>query len=112
MSQPAGAAYLCGGVYVKEMLTPKAGTIIPQHRHHYEHLSYVAAGAVEVWKDDAFMGVFEAPAGIKIEAGAAHTFTTLRDWTLVLCIHSVALGEADFHEGDLVSGEHQLKMEG
>ena len=109
--QPLGASALYGGVYVKEMLTPDAGTIIPQHSHAYPHLSYLAAGAVEVTQDGQAMGVVEAPAAIRIPAGVKHTFKTLHPWTLILCIHSVALGEADFHEHDLIAEEHHLALE-
>lgn len=106
--QPLGEAHLYGGVYVKEMLTPDAGTVIPQHSHHYDHLSYLAAGEVGVWRDGEYVGVFQAPAAIRIPAGAKHSFTTLKPYTLILCIHSVALGEADFTETDLIAEEHHL----
>lgn len=110
--QPLGEVHLYGGVFVKSMVTPDAGTVIPQHSHKYDHLSYLAAGAVEVWTDGEAMGVFEAPSAIRIPAGAKHTFKTLHPWTLILCIHSVALGEADFNETDLIAEEHHLALEG
>lgn len=111
--QPLGAVYLCGGVYVKEMLTPDAGTVIPQHSHRYEHLSYLAAGQVMLTGDNGVLpGVYTAPVAIRIPAGVKHTFTTMQPMTLILCIHSVALGEADFHEDDLIAEEHHLALEG
>lgn len=109
--QPLGAIHLFSGIFLKEMLIPDAGTVVPQHSHHYDHMSYIAAGAVEVTQDGKDMGVFEAPAAIRIPAGTKHTFKTLHPWTLVLCIHSVALGEADFHEHDLIAEEHHLALE-
>lgn len=93
VNQPLGQLYLFGGIYLKEMLSPDAGTIISQHTHAYDHISYLAAGAVRVWKDERWLGDFQAPAGIRIEAGLAHRFQTLVDGTLILCVHAVAEAE-------------------
>lgn len=109
--QPLGQAHLYGGVYVKEMLTPDAFTTIPQHSHRYDHLSYLAAGSVRVWRGTEMIGDFEAPAAIRIPAGEKHLFITLKPMTLILCIHSVALGEADFHETDLIHEANSLVTE-
>ena len=107
--QPAGHVHIYGGVFVKEMLTPDGGTLIPQHAHHYDHQSFLAAGSVRVWRDDDLVGDFCAPACIHIPARAKHRFLTLEDWTLILCIH--ALGDAE-QEADLVHDEHHLELEG
>lgn len=105
--QPVGNVHLYGGVFVKEMFSAKAGTVIPQHAHTYDHISYLAAGAVAIWKDGEFMGEFTAPCAVQIAARAKHRFETLADGTLVLCLHAMAEGEdVDIHE------EHQLEMEG
>lgn len=92
--QPIGREYRAGGSFVKEMDIAKSGTIIPQHAHSYEHISYVAKGAVE------FEGKrYDAPHAIVVPAFKKHTFTALMDETLVLCIHSC--------EPDMVE-EHQI----
>lgn len=104
--QPLGNAHLYGGVYVKEMLIPDAGTLVPTHRHSYGHISYVAAGAVRVWRDDVLLGEFVAPAAVRIEARAAHKILSLVDCTLVLCVHAV--GEA---EEVSIDEEHHLQFE-
>lgn len=109
--QPAGALHLYGGTFVKEMLTPDEGTLIPQHAHHYDHLSYVAAGSVRVWQDDVLLGDYMAPAAIRIPAKVKHRFLTLEPWTLVLCIHAVGAAEA-VDDADLIHEEHHLEMEG
>lgn len=104
--QPLGNLYLYGGIYLREMLTPDAGTLIPQHAHRYDHLSYLAAGSVRVWKDDELLGDFIAPAGIRIEANAKHRFLTLVDGTLILCVHATDAAEV------AISAEHHLELEG
>lgn len=110
--QPLGSSVLYGGVYVKEMLAPDIGTVIPQHSHRYDHISYLAAGQIMVTGGAAgTQGVYTAPAAIRIAAGVKHTFTTMQPMTLILCIHSVALGEADFDEAELVHAEHTLELE-
>ena len=105
--QPAGHVHIYGGTFVKEMLTPDAGTLIPQHAHRHPHLSYLAAGSVRVWADDVLLGDYMAPAAIKIAAEVKHRFLTLEPWTLVLCIHAVGVVEA-VDEADLIHEEHQL----
>lgn len=73
------------GVFFKEMRVPKAGTLIPQHSHVYDHTSYLVTGAVEV------EGVrYDAPAPIYIPAHKKHMFLTLVDDTFVLCVHNVS----------------------
>jgi quercetin dioxygenase-like cupin family protein len=109
--QPAGQVHLYGGTYVKELLTPDEGTLIPQHAHHYDHLSYIAAGSVRVWRDDVLLGDFMAPTAVKIPARAKHRFLTLEPWTLVLCLHAVADAET-VNEADLIHDHHELEMEG
>lgn len=76
------------GVFVKSNLFRHAGMVGQQHAHRYEHLSYVASGSVRVEVDGVSLGVFVAPVGIVIKAGAQHTFTTLAPDTVILCIHN------------------------
>lgn len=81
--QPLGREHRAGGVFVKEMDMAIAGMIIPQHAHGYEHISFVAKGAVE------FEGQrFDAPHSLVVPAFKKHTFRSLVDDTLVLCIHA------------------------
>lgn len=101
--QPWGAEHFAAdGIFIKEMRIPKAGTIVPQHSHKYDHTSFVASGSV------TFEGqTIEAPAALYIPAGKKHTFTSLVDDTLVLCIHNVGrTGGVEVRE------EHQLIAEG
>jgi quercetin dioxygenase-like cupin family protein len=105
VNQPTGELYLYGGIYLREMRTPDAGTLIPQHRHRWPHLSYVAHGGVRVWRDGLYLGDFMAPDAIRIEAGAAHRFLTLAPDTLVLCIHATDAAEVE------IEAEHHLELE-
>lgn len=82
------------GVFVKSIEIRQANTILPQHSHAYDHLSYVASGAVRAWADGDPLGDFVAPTGIVIKAGVKHLFQTLADATVILCIHNIRSAEA------------------
>jgi hypothetical protein len=81
-------------IFIKEMHVPRAGTVIPQHSHKYDHTSMLALGAVRVWEDGELMGDFNSPAGILIKAGVKPTFLSLVDETIVYCIHNLARSNA------------------
>ena len=113
---------MADGVFTKSMVVRRAGTIIPQHSHAYAHISVLVRGAVRVTvggsdimgfaTQDSVVrvtatgecfGDFTAPAGITIEAGVKHTFTTLADDTIILCVHDIGTAE-----GVEVLEEHQI----
>lgn len=77
------------GIFIKEMSIAKAGTVIPQHSHRFDHTSYLALGSARVWSDGMLVGDFDAPHPIFIRAGVKHTFLSLTDNMLVLCIHNL-----------------------
>lgn len=111
------AIHIADGTFVKSYKVPLAGTMLPQHSHGYSHTSYVATGAVKVWKGGEFLRVVTAPDGILIEAFALHMFQTLEDKTTILCIHSVPLGgdpeiEAEHHVEVAGGPRERLPMEG
>jgi hypothetical protein len=95
-----GEEYMAAdGVFIKEMRLPKAGTLVPQHSHEYDHTSFLAKGSV------LFEGKeLKAPTPIFIPAGKKHTFVSLEDDTLILCIHNVS------HTGKIeIREEHTLE---
>lgn len=77
------------GVFVKEMFLAKAGTMVPQHAHEYAHTSLLFAGSVRVWADGEIIGDFHAKAPIEIARGVKHSFMSLEDSTIILCIHNL-----------------------
>lgn len=88
--QPYGVEIkMADGIFIKQMAIPKAGTIIPQHSHRYDHVSMLARGSVHVLRDGNDAGLFYAPTGITIPAGCKHTFRSLEDNTVVYCIHRI-----------------------
>lgn len=91
------------GLYVKQITVHKAHTYLPQHAHQLSHLTLVASGAVNVWRDGEFDARHEAPDGIYIAAGVKHMFETLVSDTVLYCIH--ALNTADALK---VLAEHEI----
>ena len=95
--------FMADGIFAKSMVIQRANTVVPQHSHTYAHVSVLARGAVRLWKDEALVGDFHAPAGILIEARAKHTFMSLVDDTAILCVHDIGAAEAVS-----IEEEHQL----
>lgn len=83
--QPLGREYTTGKAFIKEMDLEFAGMVVPQHAHAYEHISYVARGSVLFEGRLIRAGTHEA--AITVPAHKKHTFQSLEDDTLVLCIH-------------------------
>ena len=94
---------MADGIFIKQMAIAKAGTVIPQHSHVYDHTSMVAVGSVSVWCDGHHLGDYRAPTGILIPAHRKHLFVALEDGTVVYCIHRIdRTGEVEIAE------EHHL----
>lgn len=96
VSQPHGVEIaITDDIFVKQMVLDKAGTLVPQHTHAYDHLSMLAVGSVRIWRDGKLDGDYQAPCGIVIKAGVAHMFLSLEDNTIVYCVHNIS------HSGDI-----------
>lgn len=94
---------MADGVFAKTMVIHKAGTLIPQHAHRYDHVSVLVRGSVRLWRDGVLYGDAVAPVGITIEAEVKHLFQSLEDDTIVLCVHDIRDGE-----GVEIAEEHHL----
>lgn len=81
------------GLYIRQIVLPQAGLLVPSHAHAWSHSTAVATGEVMAWKDGAFLGRFVAPAVMFIEAGAKHSFLTIRP-TILYCLHNLHGAEA------------------
>ena len=107
--QPYSEITLYAGIFLKTHVVPDRGTLLPQHAHTWDHISYVVSGAVRVWCDDKLLGDFMAPAAVKIAAHAKHSFLTLTDRVTIACIHNADHADAD---GDpAIAGRHELELE-
>lgn len=78
------------GLYIRQVLIPKSGTVLPQHVHPTSHLTMVARGRVWVWQGKDGPHPYAAPTGVLVKAGVPHTFMSREDDTLLYCIHSTS----------------------
>lgn len=102
---PDDIEFTADGVFVKQMYIEKAGTLIPQHAHTYDHLSMLAAGRVRIWEAGVLVGDKTAPAAIFIKANVKHKFLSLDDKTVIYCIHKLHGPSVE------IAAEHQLSQE-
>jgi quercetin dioxygenase-like cupin family protein len=78
--------HFSSGVYAKEIrLVP--GESVVSHKHKFDHISILAAGAVTV-EIDGQESRYCAPACITIKAGEHHKITALMRPVIWYCIHS------------------------
>ena len=98
-----------GGIYYRVWSVPDAGTIIPQHSHHYDHLTVLLSGSVRLWCDGDAVGDFSAPDTIKILAHRMHEFHTLTDDCVLACIHNADHADPDGEPP--IAAENHLELE-
>lgn len=78
-----------GGIYFRSVLLKQAGTIIPQHVHDHDHVSFIGSGRVRGWKDGEWIGDRGAGEVFEIPSGSAHVFMALEDNSLIACVHDI-----------------------
>jgi quercetin dioxygenase-like cupin family protein len=83
--QTSLAHHFAGGLYAKETAFP-AGSILVQHKHHYDHFAMLASGSVEL-EVDGQRSEFRAPQLITIRAHQHHGVKALTD-VVWFCIHA------------------------
>jgi len=76
-------------IWVRAYSMEKAESYAGQHIHAHDHMTLVSRGTVEAWQDNKLMGVYTAPAIIKVQAGKAHAFKALTDDVVFCCIHNL-----------------------
>jgi len=97
---------LTDDLFIKTAVVADAGTIIPTHAHHYDHVTLLACGSMRIEADGVLLGDYTGPVGILIRAGVKHTMTTLTPGVVFACIH--ALHGTD---GVEIDEPHELEME-
>jgi mannose-6-phosphate isomerase-like protein (cupin superfamily) len=108
-NQPVGDLTLYAGIFCKVWHVPDAGTMLPQHAHEHDHLTLIISGKVTLWRDDAFVSEFNAPATIKVPAREHHRFFTHAPNTVLACIHNA--DHADATGDPLIFASRPLELE-
>lgn len=81
------AHHFAGQLYAKET-SFAAGSILVQHRHHYDHFAVLAAGSVEI-EVDGRRSILHAPELVTIRAHEHHGVKALTD-VVWFCIHATS----------------------
>lgn len=76
-------------IWVRAYSIEKAKNGIRQHVHAHDHMTLVSRGTVTAYQDDEVLGVFKAPAIIKILAGKQHAFIAMTDDVVLCCLHNL-----------------------
>lgn len=86
-----------GNIWVRQNYIPKANTAIPGHTHHFDHVTLLVSGKVEVKIEGHEPKQFSAPTFIVINKDLHHEFKSLEDGTLYYCIFALR-----DHEGNVM----------
>ncbi len=82
-----------GNVYVRHITFPLAGAVMHGHSHHFDHVTLLSQGQVDMtWRDAEGASQrrrYSAPALIHTAAEVFHDFTALEDETEAWCIFAV-----------------------
>lgn len=77
------------GFYFRAIFLPRAGMIVAQHVHDYDHPTYVGSGAARLYVDGKPAGDYEAGSAVPIYKGHRHAWESLKPDTRLACIHNV-----------------------
>ena len=87
--QPISTEATIDGAFLKTVVLPALGSMVPQHAHATAHLTAVVRGGIRVWVNGKLDRDYHAPEGVVIPAGDLHHFQTIKPDTRLLCIHDV-----------------------
>lgn len=86
--RPISEHAIAQNVFIKIMTFTKAGDRNLFHKHAYDHLTVLSAGALEI-RCDGQVGRFRAPHLFLTPKDGVHQFIALEDETIVSCIHAI-----------------------
>jgi hypothetical protein len=78
-----------GNIWVRQNVLPKAGNIFDGHRHHFDHVTLLVRGSVEVEVDGHPPKTFTAPTFVVIRKDHKHKVTALEDDVLFYCVFAL-----------------------
>lgn len=78
-----------GGLYFRSAIFAESGTIIPQHVHDHDHVTFIGSGRFRGWKDGEWIGDRSAGEVFHIQAGASHLFMSLEEHSMLTCVHTI-----------------------
>ena len=88
MSNPVINIGCCGNIFSRQMHFLKAGDIEYGHTHHFDHMTLLTNGSLEVTVDGK-KTIFKAPQMIWIKSEHKHELVALEENTIAYCIHGL-----------------------
>lgn len=98
MNEPNIAIGCVANLFSRQMHFEKAGDIEHGHKHPFDHLTLLAAGALRVTVEGKTTE-FKAPHMIYVKAEHVHELVALEDNTVAYCIHAL---RGDNKTGDIL----------
>jgi hypothetical protein len=93
-----------GNIWVRQNTLAAAGDFTQGHKHHFDHVSMLISGKVQVEVDGFEPTEFTAPTFIVIKKDCQHKFTALEDNSAWFCVF--ALRDVDGNVTDIYSGDN------
>ena len=92
-----------GNIWVKShILKNKGDTNGGGHKHHFDHVTLLIRGSVEVQIPDCPSKIFTAPTFIVIKKDNEHKFTALEDDTIFYCVFALRDIDGQVIDGDII----------
>jgi len=98
---PEVALGVVANLWSKQMHFKKAGDTEQGHSHIFDHLTLLAAGALQVTVESVSTN-FKAPQMIYIKAGKEHELVALEDNTVAYCIHALRDNEGNLLDPSMI----------
>lgn len=93
-----------GNIWVRQNVLEKTNDETLGHYHHFDHVSLLASGSVQVLVDGYEPKVFTAPTFIVIKKEHQHKFKAMSNNVLWYCVF--ALRDVDGEVTDIYSGDN------
>lgn len=78
-----------GNIWVRQNVLPTAGNIFDGHKHHFDHVTMLVRGSVQVEVDGHPPKTFTAPTFIVIRKDYRHKITALEDDVIFYCVFAL-----------------------
>lgn len=108
---------IVGNVWFKEMKFEQAGDIKEGHKHTHDHVTFLTKGSIELFEleydpktlkripdiNPRSLGIFTAPAYIKVPKEVAHRVISRCDDTIAYCVQAVRV------DGEVITTDFEDK---
>lgn len=78
-----------GNIWVRQNAMEKAGVSYPGHKHHFDHVTLLSKGKVQIEVEGQPTKEFSAPTFIVIRKELEHKITALTDDVLYYCVFAL-----------------------